>query len=49
MVDFDNKHLYRMIHIENIPHILENGITHRNSTHANSNFIPMGDSSTIST
>lgn len=38
-----------MTHIENIPHILEHGITHASSINANSNFIPIGDSSIIST
>jgi hypothetical protein len=47
MVDFSKKYLYRMIHIENIPHVLEYGITHRNSTSANLNFIPIGDNSLI--
>lgn len=47
MVDFSKKYLYRMIHIENIPHVLEYGITHRNSTSANLNFVPIGDNSLI--
>jgi len=38
-----------MTHIENIPHILQNGITHRTSTNANPNFVSIGDSSLIST
>jgi len=37
-----------MTHIENIPHILENGITHSKSLNANLNFVPIGDSSLIS-
>lgn len=37
----------RMVHIKNIPHILEHGITHRNSEQANKNYIPIGDSSLI--
>lgn len=48
MVDFKKKYLYRMIHIENIPHVLQYGITHRNSIKANPNFVPIGDSSIIS-
>lgn len=48
MVDFSKKYLYRMIHIENIPHVLEYGITHRNSRSANLNFVPIGDNSLIS-
>ena len=39
--------LYRVTHIKNIPHILEFGITHRNSPKANSNFISIGDISLI--
>lgn len=38
-----------MTHIENIPHILQNGITHRTSANANPNFVDIGDSSLIST
>lgn len=38
-----------MTHIENIPHILQNGITHSTSVNANPNFIAIGDSSLIST
>ena len=40
-------HIYRMTHIENIPHVLENGITHKNSRNANPNFISIGDVSLI--
>lgn len=47
MVDFSKKYLFRMIHIENIPHVLQYGITHRNSPFANLNFIPIGDNSLI--
>ncbi|MFZ6664109.1 type II toxin-antitoxin system toxin DNA ADP-ribosyl transferase DarT [Peijinzhouia sedimentorum] len=38
-----------MIHIENIPHILEYGITHSTSRNANPNFVPIGDKSLITT
>src|SRR5690554_6203453 len=48
MVDFMKKYLYRMIHIENIQHVLQYGITHRNSPNANKNFVPIGDNSLIS-
>lgn len=47
MVDFSKKYLYRMTHIENIPHVLQYGITHRNSQSANLNFVPIGDNSLI--
>ncbi|NVK53833.1 MAG: DUF4433 domain-containing protein [Flavobacteriaceae bacterium] len=36
-----------MTHIENIPHILEHGITHASSEKANPNYEPIGDSSII--
>lgn len=36
-----------MTHVDNIPHILHHGITHRNSQNANPNYIPIGDSSLI--
>ncbi|UII32695.1 DUF4433 domain-containing protein [Fulvivirga ulvae] len=39
--------IYRILHIENIPHILENGITHKNSPSANSDFVGIGDVSLI--
>ena len=38
-----------MIHIGNIPHVLEHGITHKNSPNANPNFINIGDISLINT
>jgi ssDNA thymidine ADP-ribosyltransferase, DarT len=41
--------IYRMTHIENIPHILQYGITHKNSPNANPNFVSIGDLSLIDT
>jgi hypothetical protein len=38
-----------MLHIGNIPHVLSNGITHAYSPNRNPNFIPIGDTSLIST
>lgn len=38
-----------MTHIENIPHIIENGITHRESEHSNKEYKAIGDNSLIST
>jgi hypothetical protein len=38
-----------MTHIDNIPHILENGITHRNSPNANPDYVAIGDVSLIDT
>lgn len=37
-----------MTHIENIPHILEHGITHLNSPNSNPLYTPIGDKSIIS-
>lgn len=41
--------IYRMTHIDNIPHILQYGITHKHSNNANPNFINIGDLSLIDT
>ncbi|OYQ45629.1 hypothetical protein CHX27_05555 [Flavobacterium aurantiibacter] len=49
MTDLNKTYLFRMTHIENIPHILQYGITHSNSANANPNFVPIGDGSLIST
>lgn len=38
-----------MTHIDNIPYILQNGITHKNSPNSNPNFISIGDVSLIDT
>jgi hypothetical protein len=48
MADLSTIRLYRLTHIENIPHILEHGITHAASGKANPNYQPIGDSSLIS-
>lgn len=39
--------LYRMIHIDNLPHVLKFGITHKNSKNRNNAFIQIGDESLI--
>lgn len=49
MPDLNKIYLFRMTHIENIPHILQYGITHSNSANANPNFVPIGDNSLITT
>lgn len=49
MPDLNKIYLFRMTHIENIPHILQNGITHSTSANANLNFVPIGDGSLIAT
>lgn len=41
-------YIYRMTHIDNIPHILANGITHKDSPHANSTYVPIGNADVIS-
>lgn len=41
--------LYRITHIENIPHVLDYGVTHRNSVNANPAFRSIGDVSLIDT
>lgn len=46
-MDFNKIYLYRMTHIENIPHVLEYGLTHRTSERANQSFRPIGDASLI--
>ncbi len=48
-MDFKHINIYRMTHIDNIPHILKYGITHRNSVNANPNFKAIGDTSLINT
>lgn len=47
MPDLNKIYLFRMTHIANIPHILQNGITHSTSVNANPDFIPIGDGSLI--
>lgn len=49
MVDFNKVYLFRMTHIENIPHILKYGITHPESEFANVEYIGIGDQSIIET
>lgn len=49
MLNLNKIYVFRMTHIENIPHILQNGITHSTSKNANPNFVPIGDSSLITT
>jgi len=49
MTDLSKTYLFRMTHIENIPHILQHGITHPSSRNANPDFVPIGDRTLIST
>ncbi|HEY5405646.1 MAG TPA: DUF4433 domain-containing protein [Ginsengibacter sp.] len=41
--------VYRITHIDNVPHILQHGITHKRSKNANPDFITIGDISLIDT
>jgi hypothetical protein len=41
--------LYRITHIDNIPHVLDFGVTHKNSVNANPAFRSIGDVSLINT
>ena len=49
MTDLSKTYLFRMTHIENIPHILQHGITHPSSRNANPEFVPIGDRTLIAT
>ena len=49
MTDLNKLYIFRMTHIENIPHILQYGITHRDSPNKNFNYQVIGDSSLIHT
>jgi len=49
MSGLNNKYIFRITHIENVPHILHYGITHLSSPNANPDFVPIGDSSLIAT
>ena len=40
-------YLYRITHIDNIPHILSFGITHRSSPNANPNYVAIGNTALI--
>lgn len=48
MANQDRIYLYRMTHIDNLPHILQHGITHRDSDFANPDYHSIGDPSLIS-
>lgn len=49
MAELNKTYLYRMTHIQNIPHILQYGITHIRSPLSNGSYVPIGDGSLIST
>ena len=48
-MEFAEIKVYRMTHIDNVPHILLKGITNKNSPYRNPNFITIGDISLIYT
>lgn len=48
-MDLAEIYVYRITHIDNIPHILQYGITHKNSPNRNPKFVSVGDESLIST
>ncbi|MFZ4634978.1 MAG: type II toxin-antitoxin system toxin DNA ADP-ribosyl transferase DarT [Saprospiraceae bacterium] len=48
MADLNKTGIFRMMHIDNIPHVLQNGITHASSPNANAAYVPIGDGSLIS-
>lgn len=45
----ENIFVYRITHIDNIPNILQIGITHKSSNNSNPNFVSIGDISLIET
>ena len=48
-MELENIYIYRMTHIDNIPNIMVNGITHKNSPNSDPNFVAIGDVSLIDT
>ena len=47
MSDIEKINIFRITHIDNITHTLQNGITHRNSINSNPNYTEIGDVSLI--
>lgn len=43
------EYAFRLVHIDNIPHILQYGITKRTSRNADPDYVPIGDATLIST
>ncbi len=48
MTNLNDYCIFRMTYIDNMPHILQHGITHKTSNNANPNFKSLGDTSIIS-
>jgi len=46
-MELNDIRLYRITHIDNIPYILQQGITHRLSSNGDQNYVGIGDSSLI--
>ena len=49
MADLNQILLFRMTHIDNMPHILKHGITHWKSVNKNPKYVAIGDNSLIGT
>lgn len=49
MTDLSKIYIFRMTHIDNVPHILTNGITHISSKNRNTDYKGIGDNSLINT
>lgn len=47
MADLNKIGITRMMHIDNVSHVLQNGITHVSSPKANATYVPIGDGSLI--
>ncbi|SMC37030.1 type II toxin-antitoxin system toxin DNA ADP-ribosyl transferase DarT [Moheibacter sediminis] len=47
MADLSKIRLFRMVHVENVPHILANGLTLAHSEKANDNYVPIGNMNII--
>ena len=47
MANFNKIYLYRMVHIANMGHIIQYGITHKDSLASNPSYLPIGDNSLI--
>ncbi|PVD51080.1 DUF4433 domain-containing protein [Terrimonas sp.] len=47
MADLNKIYVYRITHVQNIPHMLQHGITHIHSANSNKNYLPIGDGSLI--
>jgi len=46
-MELNQINLYRITHIDNVSHVIKNGITHKSSSNSNSSFVSIGDTSLI--